>query len=212
MNMIYSMYRTAHGAFSEQIPNEFTAFIFPPDAPVEILADKVGNGILYRPGDAVHIMHWARVFDMILGKDYPVETLDAVRDGQIQGKIIDDECFYCDKRMNRGDSRCYPCRAGLSPKYRDALFDVRSLQTYLQKNRWDRVNTVLLHRDEVFVRMRSQDIAEGRLRKRGDDDQGYNPRVLTFDPGILSRNELIFNAEMADRTGKIKSLRFHRDD
>ena len=209
--MNYCIYRTAHGAFKETIPDEYTAFIFPPDAPVADLIGKIGNCILFRPGDAVHLLHWARVFDVIRGKDYPPETLEAVREGQIRGKIVMDECVYCDQRLVREGSRCKNCTRGLTPKYRDLPYDVERLTGFLKRNRWDRVNAVLLHRDEVFVRMRSKDIAQGRLRQRADNEQGYDPKSLTFEREILQRNELIFNAEMADRTGRMKALKF-RDD
>jgi hypothetical protein len=212
MKMNYCVYRTAHGAFKDSIPNEFTAFIFPLDAPIEQLIGKIGNCILFSPGDAVHFLHWARVFDVIRGKEYPPETLEAVREGQIRGRIIMDECVYCDKRLEREGPRCKKtCTFGLTTKYRDLPFDVERLEGYLERNRWDRVSAVLLHRDEVFVRMRSKDIAQGRLRQRADNEQGYNPKSLTFEREILQRNELIFNAEMAERTGRMKALKF-RDD
>ena len=206
--MNYCMYRTAHGAFKEEAPNEFKAFIFPPDAPVDMLVGKIGSCILFRPGDAVHLLHWARVFDVIRGKEYLPDALDAVREGQIRGKIIMDECTYCDKRLEREGARCRRCTWGLSAKYRNMPFDADNLNGYLKRNCWDRLDVVLLHRDEVFVRMRSKDIAEGRLRQRGDSEQGYDPRFLTFDLEIIKRNELIYNAEMAERTGRMKALKF----
>ncbi len=210
--MNYCIYRTAHGAFKEGIPGEFTAFAFPPDAPIEELIGKIGNCILFNPGDAVHFLHWARVFDLIRSKGYPPEALEAVREGQVRGRIVMDECIYCDKRLEREGARCKKtCTQWLTAKYRDAPFAVDQLRGYLERTRWDRVNAVLLHRDEVFVRMRSKDIAQGRLRQRADQEQGYDPRSLTFDREILQRNELIFNGEMAERTGRMKALKFSDD-
>ncbi len=207
----YCLYRTAHGVFKEAYPGEFTAFILPPEAPKEEFASLIKNGIIYTREDALHIFHWGQVFELIRNKGFRSGTAEGVLDGDITGRIKKDDCFYCENRVSREEDRCRPCNKGLSLKYRKGKYDVENLESHLKKNHWESTNAVVLHYDEVFVRMRSKDIAEGRLRERGDNLQGYNPLNLTFDRDILKRNEKIFNAQLAKRSGRMKELKF-RDE
>jgi hypothetical protein len=206
--MDFAVYRTAHGVFKEVIPGEFTAFIFPSDAPCDALIQQISNGIIYHPSDALHIFHWNRVFEVIRDRKYRQGQLLGVLNGDITGSLVLDECHYCSKHFEKDGDRCRRCSKELSGRYREAPYEVDRLLNYLDRNRWDRMNAVLLHQDEVFVRMRSKDIADGRLRSRGDNQQGYNPLSLTFSRDIIRRNELIFNAEMAERTGRMQALKF----
>lgn len=203
----FGFYRTAHGAFPEAIEGEFTAFILPPEVSLPTLAPIIKNALVLRLPEAVHLLHLMRVFDLLPDRSYREGQFSLLLDGA-ETPVSSDRCTYCLHYGRKFGSRCEPCEATLVEKYSGRPYRYTALLNYLEAAGGRRLMPVLLHKDETFVHMRSEDIAEGRLRGWGDSQQGYSPLNLTFNREVIRRNELIFNAEMAERTGRMRALKF----
>ncbi|MGI5840261.1 MAG: hypothetical protein ACOX8W_11450 [bacterium] len=206
----FALYRTAHGAFPESVEGEFVAFVLPPDAPLATLAPVIQNALVLRLPGAIHLLHLMRVFDLLPDRRYRDGKFSLILDGT-EEPVSSDRCAYCLHYSRQFGQKCESCEPALAEKYRNCPYRHTVLLNYLDAAGGRRLTTVLLHKDETFVHMRSEDIAEGRLRGWGDSQQGYSPLHLTFDRDIIRRNELIFNAEMAERTGRMQALKFEND-
>jgi|GEM_PF-3441821 len=206
----FGAYRTAHGAFPEEVEGEYAAFVLPPDAPLPELAPIIQNALVYRLPDSVHFLHLKRMFDLLPDRHYRDGQFSLILDGA-EAPIGNDRCGYCLHYGRKFGAACEPCEPALAEKYGRRPYGYIALLDYLEAAGGRRLMPVLLHRDETFVHMRSEDIAEGRLRGTGDNQQGYSPLNLTFNREVIRRNELIFNAEMAERTGRMQALKFEVD-